>query len=499
MNDARDINEARPKQPPPELMVCLGTRPEIIKMAPVIRALGRRGVAATLLHTGQHNELAWPLFDYFGLAPDIELDRRPEDHTLARLSASMLSGIDQALGEALPRLIMVHGDTTSATMAALAAFYRNIPVAHVEAGLRSHRLDDPFPEELNRSLIARIAHWHFAPTEAAVRNLYREGIAPEKTFLVGNTVIDASRQVLERLARERDERPDRSERADPEAAASAGGAADPTRRMVLVTIHRRENWGDTVASIARALTALAQAHPELELIWPLHANPTLADAVREQFAVHAGTARARCHLLPPLDYPELIELLSRAWLVITDSGGLQEESCALGVPVLVTRQGTERPELIEVGAGRLVGTDPLNLIREFESLWRDPARHQSMRSAINPFGDGHASERIATVLGEWLRDDAAEPASEPQMQSLQPVRTPARPSSRSMHTLASRDGEVEAAWAAGLSPAGRARLRTPQEANKARTPALLRRASVMARLDGLDGRLGDPRRPEDWR
>jgi UDP-N-acetylglucosamine 2-epimerase len=498
MNDARNFNEARPEQPSPELIVCLGTRPEIIKMAPVIRALGRRGVHATLLHTGQHNELAWPLYDYFGLAPDIELDRHPEDHTLARLSASLLSGIDQALDKAPPRMILVHGDTTSAAMAALAAFYRNIPVAHVEAGLRSHRLDDPFPEELNRSLIARIAHWHFAPTEGAVRNLYREGITPEKTFLVGNTVIDASRQVLERLARERQDQAAPADVAEP-ALPRDDEAANPSRRMVLVTIHRRENWGDTVAGLARALTALAQAHPELELIWPLHANPVLADAVREQFTAHAGPARTRCHLLPPLDYPELIELLSRAWLVITDSGGLQEESCALGVPVLVTRQGTERPELIEVGAGRLIGTDPLNLIREFEALWRDPAKHQSMRSAINPFGDGHASERIATVIAEWLREASTDEAVEQGAHRLHHARAPARTSPRSMHSLAARNGEVEAAWATGLSAAGRAKLRDQQDADPSRTPALLRRASVLARLAPLDGRSADPRRPEDWR
>lgn len=499
MNDASHFPETRPEGLSADLMVCLGTRPEIIKMAPVIRALDRRGIQATLLHTGQHNELAWPLYDYFGLSPHIELDRRPEDHALAPLSASLLSGIDHALAQTPPRLILVHGDTTSAAMAALAAFYRNIPVAHVEAGLRSHRLDDPFPEEFNRSLIARIAHWHFAPTEAAVRNLFREGIAPEKTFLVGNTVIDASRQVLERLAREHASEGDTAQTTHARNGQEADGATLPSRRMVLVTIHRRENWGETVMGIARALTALAQAHPELELVWPLHANPVLAEAVREQFTAHAGEARARCHLLPPLDYPDLIELLSRAWLVITDSGGLQEESCALGVPVLVTRQGTERPELIDVGAGRLIGTDPLNLIREFELLWRDPARHQSMRSAVNPFGDGHASERIATVLTEWLRAESPDQSARSSEQILNGARQPARTSPISMHSIALRDGQPQPAWTVGLSPAGRATLRSQTGADPARTPALLRRASVLARLDALDGAHTSPQGSEAWR
>ncbi len=509
MNDVPFSPSPGERLMPPDLIVCLGTRPEIIKMAPVIGALERRGVRPSLLHTGQHHELAWPLFDYFGLIPDIELERRAQDTTLSALSASLLAGIDQTLEQHAPPLILVHGDTTSAAMAALAAFYRNIPVAHVEAGLRSHRLDDPFPEEFNRSLIARIAHWHFAPTETAVRNLYREGVQPEKTFLVGNTVIDASQQVLERMARERaastDTDPLNRHSASPGLAKGQGlgrlrdGLEPPSQRMVLVTLHRRENWGEPIAAIARAISALVQAHPELEIVWPLHANPALADDVRAQFSEQDASIRSRCHLLPPLEYPELIELLSRAWLVITDSGGLQEESCALGVPVLVARQGTERPELIEVGAGRLVGTDPLNLIREFEALWRDPQRHQAMRSAVNPFGDGQASERIATVLVEWLRAQASSDDAPRDLEAALARREAPRPSPVSMHSLAARNGTLQPAWSAGLSEAGRARLHSRGESGPSRTPALLRRASVLARLATLDGAPEAERAREDWR
>lgn len=402
-------------EPRPVLDVCLGTRPEIIKMAPVIQALRRRGLAPRIIHTGQHKELAWPLYQYFDLEPEVELERGAEGQGLAGLSAGLLKGLDRVLEQSPPQAMLVHGDTTTAAMAALASFYRNIPVAHVEAGLRSHRRDDPFPEELNRSLIARLARWHFAPSETAVRNLYREGIDPESTFLVGNTIVDATQAALERrraslaaAAHGLGLNPHRSVPAAepgagrPSADASTQTPSPPQPRLVLVTLHRRENWGETVAGISRAIFALVQAHPELEVVWPLHANPVLAESIREQAKSYPPERLSRCHLVAPLDYPELIDLLAHAWLVITDSGGLQEEACALKVPALVTRTHTERPELIDLGAGRLVGTDPLNLIREFEGLWRDPARHAAMCQGVNPYGDGRAAERIATVLAESL-------------------------------------------------------------------------------------------------
>lgn len=385
------------------LYVCIGTRPEIIKMAPVVDALDRRGARPVIVHTGQHADLAWPLYQYFGLEPAIALKRDPEQQTLASLSAGILGQVDGVLAKSPPNAILVHGDTTTAAMAALSAFYRGIPVAHVEAGLRSHRLDNPFPEEFNRSLIARIAQWHFAPTEQAVRNLYREGVEPERTFLVGNTVVDAT---LRAVARQREATLKRGlnlAESDPRPDFKTLGNANRDIRTVLVTLHRRENWGSTIAGIGRAVLALLQAHPEMQVVWPLHPNPEIAQQIRDLIGAAGSAVCERCHLLAPLDYPDLIDVLSSAWLVITDSGGLQEEACSMGVPVLVTRQGTERPELIEVGAGRLVGTDPLNLIREFERIWRDPERHAGMRPARNPFGDGRASERIATVLTEWLK------------------------------------------------------------------------------------------------
>lgn len=405
------------------LCVCLGTRPEIIKMAPVIDALDRRGVRPDIIHTGQHDDLAWPLYEYFGLEPAIELKRAAESRTLSSLSAGLLGSLDAALTQSQPRAVLVHGDTTTAAMAALAAFYRGIPIAHVEAGLRSHQLDDPFPEEFNRSLIARVARWHFAPTEHAVRNLYREGVEAERTFLVGNTIVDATLRAIERMKAEKAVNETSTALASSATRPLPVGAGleqgnDSSVRTVLVTLHRRENWGSTIAAIARGVFALVQAHPDLQIIWPLHANAELAQQVRDQLQSTNGDVRRRCHLLAPLDYPDLMEVLASAWLVITDSGGLQEEACALKVPVLVTRQGTERPELIEVGAGRLVGTDPLNLIREFERLWRDPARHEAMRNSRNPFGDGRASDRIAAVLAEWLNERSVGARSQDSLHAL---------------------------------------------------------------------------------
>lgn len=427
--------------------VCLGTRPEIVKMAPVIDALDRRGTRPVIVHTGQHAELAWPFYEHFGLAPEIELKRAPDSRTLASLSAGLLGSLDAVFAQAPPRLLLVHGDTTTAAMAALSAFYRGIPVAHVEAGLRSHRLDDPFPEEFNRSLIARVARWHFAPTEHAVRNLYREGVEPERTFLVGNTIVDATLRALERQ-RKQNEVAGRGH-TGPLARLGEPGRTElqADTRIVLVTLHRRENWGEPLSALARGIFALVQAHPELQVVWPLHANPELAQQVRDQLSRAHPEVSRRCHLLAPLDYPDLIEVLSAAWLVITDSGGLQEEACALKVPVLVTRQGTERPELIEVGAGRLVGTDPLNLIREFERIWRDPARHEAMRSVDNPFGDGRASERIATVLTEWLNGHSAAKA-DPQPRSSM---------ARTSWRVSPRKPDTDAPAAALLRPPAHAR------------------------------------------
>jgi UDP-N-acetylglucosamine 2-epimerase len=366
------------------LVVCLGTRPEIIKMAPVHRAIREAGLPVRLVHTGQHRELAEPIYRALDIAPDHSLPLERGDDSIASLAAGLLRAIDPMLAQWQPAALLVHGDTSSAAMAALAGFWRGVPVAHVEAGLRSHQPRDPFPEELNRSLIARVAHWHFAPTPAAVANLRAEGIAPRAIYQVGNTIVEATHQALERL--------------DP---VRPLASSRPGSKLIVVTAHRRENWGAPIRGFLRAIAVVLSAHPDLEAVWTLHGNPALARDVREAHAELPPEPASRLHLVPPVDYLRMIALLRAAWLVLTDSGGIQEEACALRVPVLVLRHSTERPELIEAGAGRLIGTDPLRVAAEVERLWREPELHRAMQAATNPFGDGSASRRIAAVLGQW--------------------------------------------------------------------------------------------------
>ena len=402
-----------PVDPPRPLVVCIGTRPEIIKMAPVCRELRQAGLPMRLLHTGQHVELAGPIYDALGLAPDQALHLERTDDGIASLAAGLLRAVDPVLVQWRPAALLVHGDTSSAAMAALAGFWRGVPIAHVEAGLRSHQPRDPFPEELNRTLIARVATWHFAPTQAAVANLRAEGIAARAIYPVGNTIVEATQQALERLD-----------------AAGPLAASRPGAKLVLVTAHRRENWGAPIRGFIRALGAVLSAHADLEVVWTLHANPALARDVREAHAELPPEPAARLHLVPPLDYLRMIALLRAAWLVLTDSGGVQEEACALRVPVLVLRHSTERPELIEAGAGRLIGTDPLRVAAEIERLWREPAIHHAMQAATNPFGDGAASRRIASVLAQWYagagQTDAARARGPASPHGSPPTVAPAR-------------------------------------------------------------------------
>lgn len=422
------------------LMICVGTRPEIIKIAPVCGALRVRGVPFRLLHTSQHAELAEPVYKALDLEPDARLGLTRDGETLAGLSAALLQKIDPVLEAWRPSALLVHGDTTSATMAALAGFYRDVPVAHVEAGLRSHVARDPFPEELNRSLIGRIARWHFAPTPAAANNLREEGIPAAWVHLVGNTIVEATHQATERVRAQ-------ATRGDPTrchgvtALARAGLTATPTteQRVILVTAHRRENWGAPIAGLVRALAEILLAHQDLAVIWPLHANPALASQVRAAHAQLPAREAARLHLCPALGYLEMIEHMNRAWLVLTDSGGLQEEACALGVPILVFRESTERPEIITAGAGRLVGTNPRRIVAEISALLGDSSKHRSMRVAGNPFGDGLASSRIASVLADWLvrADRDAQPAA-------------ASRSEVSPHAPRSRSPQL--AWQASVQP-----------------------------------------------
>ncbi len=373
----------------PRVLCILGTRPEAIKMAPVVRALGNPavGLAPVICVSGQHRELLEQALAYFGLRPDHDLGVMRPEQTPSQVAARVLDRLPGVLDQVRPAAVVVQGDTTTTVAAALAAFHARVPIAHVEAGLRTRRLDAPFPEEANRRLTAVLARWHFAPTALARAHLLREGAPPSHVVVTGNPVVDALCWTVERLGDRR-----------------VGPAlpADASRRLILVTAHRRESFGAPFLELCSALRALADQHPDVELAYPVHPNPEVEAPVRRVLAGHP-----RIHLLPPLTYVELVDLLRRCHLVLTDSGGIQEEAPALGKPVLVLREATERPEGIDAGTARLVGTSRRRILQEAGRLLTDAAAYDAMARAHNPYGDGRAGERIARVLRDALATEAA--------------------------------------------------------------------------------------------
>lgn len=374
------------------ILLCMGTRPEIIKMAPVYHALRATDLEPLVLHTGQHREMADPMYDFFGMRPALSLELQRQRQTLSHLSALMVDKIGQILEDSPPAAVLVHGDTSSALMAALAAFYQQVPVGHVEAGLRSHCMYDPFPEEKNRELIGRLATWHFAPTVQARANLLREGVAEQAVHIVGNTIVDAVQLAGKMDGAKQEAIPELQQ----DLAALPGLL--PGRRLVLVTSHRRENLNGPLASVAGAVRDLLLESPDLLVVWPVHANPRVQEVVHGALGDLPAEAASRLFLTQPMGYAALMWLLHRAWLVLTDSGGIQEEAAAVHTPILVLRETTERPELIEAGAGRLVGTDRAVVTAAVRELATRPALAAAMREAINPFGDGLAGQRIANLL-----------------------------------------------------------------------------------------------------
>jgi UDP-N-acetylglucosamine 2-epimerase (non-hydrolysing) len=362
------------------ILVVLGTRPEAIKMAPVIHALAARapGIRTAVCVTDQHQELLEPMLTFFGIRPDWRLDIMRERQSSSDVAARILERIPAVFREADPAAVLVQGDTTTTFAAALAAFYARIPVGHVEAGLRTYRRDAPFPEELNRQMTSLLADWHFAPTEWARENLRRAGIPDDRIALTGNPVIDSLKSTLRDLD-------DRSR--------SLCSRFDAGRRLVLVTAHRAENFGDPLANVCGALRDIVERNPDVEIVYPVHMNPRVLEPVR----VALGDC-PRIHLLPPLQYWETVAFLSRCHLVLTDSGGIQEEAPSLGKPVLVLRDATERPEGVEAGTARLVGTDRRRILREAERLLHDRAAYDDMARAHNPYGEGNAGERIVEFL-----------------------------------------------------------------------------------------------------
>ena len=362
-----------------------GTRPEAIKMAPVVLRLAEHpGFEARVCVTAQHRSMLDSVLEDFAIRPDFDLDVMRERQSLCGIAARVLDGLQGVLESFRPERVLVHGDTTTTLAASLAAFYNRVPVGHVEAGLRTGNLEAPWPEEANRKITAVVTDLHFAPTERARRALLAEGVAPEKIHVTGNTVIDALLLAREKLRRDVRLAQRIAERF---------AFLDPSRRLVLVTGHRRESFGLGFENICRALAELARRHADIEILYPVHLNPN----VREPVFRILGALPA-VHLIEPVEYLPFVHLMDRAHLIVTDSGGIQEEAPALGKPVLVMREVTERPEAVEAGTVRLVGTDFARIVEETSRLLTDPAAYRRMATAINPYGDGRAAERIERAL-----------------------------------------------------------------------------------------------------
>ncbi|MGN6377227.1 MAG: non-hydrolyzing UDP-N-acetylglucosamine 2-epimerase [Sphingomonas sp.] len=367
------------------VMIVFGTRPEAIKMFPVVRALAATpGIAVRTCVTAQHRGLLDQVLDIAGITPDVDLDLMEPGQSLDRLTARLLTGIGEVLDAERPDRVLVQGDTATAMAGALAAYYRRIPVGHVEAGLRSGDILHPWPEEVNRRMIAPIADLHFAPTDTAAEALRRENVAPPAIHVTGNTVIDALHATAARI----DAEPSLAGGLDAIEARFGG------RRIILVTTHRRENFGDGMASIARAIGRIAD-RPDVAVLFPMHPNPNVVAAMDAVLGERDNVAR-----IAPLDYPHFIRALGMAHVVLTDSGGVQEEAPALGKPVLVMRETTERPEGVAAGTALLVGTDEERIVAEVAALLDDNDAWSRMARAHNPFGDGQASRRIAQIVAE---------------------------------------------------------------------------------------------------
>ena len=361
------------------ILCVIGTRPEAIKMAPVILRLQERShFSVRVLATAQHRQMLDQVLGFFGIQPDLDLDIMRPNQALTTLTARLLLDLDDVLSAEKPDAVLIQGDTTTVMTVALACFYHNIPVGHVEAGLRTWNMRNPFPEEANRVIAGKLSKWHFAPTEGSKQNLLRDAVQSDSIFVTGNTVIDALLMTADREI-------------------PLGVKIDPEKRLVLVTAHRRENFGEPFRNVCSALRRLALANPNVEFLYPVHPNPNVKDVAYETLS---GLDNFR--LCEPLDYAPFVAAMKRAHIVISDSGGVQEEAPALGKPVLVLRSETERPEAVSEGVVKLVGTDEEQIVREAQKLLDDEGSYLAMARGVSPYGDGKAAGRIADVLENSL-------------------------------------------------------------------------------------------------
>ncbi len=365
-----------------KVMTVFGTRPEAIKMAPVIRELKKvKDIETVVAVTAQHREMLDQVLKLFNITADYDLNLMEEKQDLYSITTGVLNGMKEILAKEQPELVLVHGDTTTTFAAALAAFYQRIPVAHVEAGLRTRNRYSPYPEEMNRSLAGRLAELHFAPTDTARENLLQEGIGSFKIWVTGNTVIDALLATI---------RPDYELPAELE-------EIDLSKRLLLVTTHRRENWGRPMREIYQALIDLVDEYPDIAVVFPVHLNPVVRELAQEMLG-----GKERFYLIKPLDYEPFAHLMNSSYMVLTDSGGMQEEAPSLGKPVLVLRDTTERPEALQAGTVRLVGTIRDRIYKEARLLLSNQGEYEKMARAINPYGDGQAAVRIVDVIKDFL-------------------------------------------------------------------------------------------------
>ncbi|MDP3705991.1 MAG: UDP-N-acetylglucosamine 2-epimerase (non-hydrolyzing) [Legionellaceae bacterium] len=362
-----------------KIICVVGTRPEAIKMAPIILALQKESWAQVIvLATAQHRHMLTQVLDLFHIKPDIDLDVMRPNQSLTMLTSRLLSTIDDVLLAEKPDVVLVQGDTTTVMTVALACFYHGILIGHVEAGLRTGNIHNPFPEEANRVIVSHFAYWHFAPTESARVNLLKAGITDQQIVVTGNTVIDALLMMSSKNV-------------------ALNQALNPTKRLILLTIHRRENFGEPLRHICRALKILAERNPSVQFLYPVHPNPNVHDVV---YAMLSDCPSI--HLCDPLDYEQFVAAMKRAYLIISDSGGVQEEAPALGKPVLVLREETERPEAVEHGVVKLIGSNCDHIVSETQRLLDDELAYRDMARGISPYGDGHSAMRTVQVLRDFF-------------------------------------------------------------------------------------------------
>jgi UDP-N-acetylglucosamine 2-epimerase (non-hydrolysing) len=365
------------------MLIVFGTRPEAIKLAPVVREAAKRPWAQPIVCvTAQHREMLDQMLAVFGIRPDVDLGIMTHKQTLHSITAKILTGLNKVIEQTRPHLVIAQGDTTTTFAASLAAFYARVPVAHVEAGLRTWRKDEPFPEEVNRKLADALADYYFAATEGNCENLLREGADSERIFVVGNTVVDALRHILKanRKRKSFDDLP----------------AFERRRKLIVVTAHRRESFGEPLRNICEALRSIAESNEDAEIVYPVHLNPNVLIPVRKMLG-----RNKRIHLLPPLDYFSFVELLRRSYLILTDSGGVQEEAPTLRKPVIVMREVTERPEGVDAGFVRIVGTGVSPIVKAAQELLEDTFIRSRLKKIPNPYGDGRAAQRILNVIGGY--------------------------------------------------------------------------------------------------